>query len=134
MNLVYPALAQIIWTFVVLVIMYRMRLGSLKAREVRIGDIALSPDAWPAKARAASNNFSNQFESPVLFYALVGVAIFIGSTGWFMTLLAWIYVATRVIHTFIHIGSNDVLTRVKVYAVGMLALLGMLIMIIATLL
>lgn len=133
MNLVYPALAQIIWTFVVALIMYRARADAVRAREVRISQIALSQEAWPPKARAAANNFSNQFETPVLFFALSAIAVFIGATGWVMTLLAWIYVASRVVHTFIHIGANNVLTRVKVFGVGMAALFGMLLVILATL-
>ncbi|MBN9064876.1 MAG: hypothetical protein BGP06_10250 [Rhizobiales bacterium 65-9] len=134
MNLIYPALAQIIWTFVVLAIMTRARMAAFRAGEVRLGEIAVSGERWPPKARAAGNNFSNQFETPVLFFALIAIAIFIGSTGWIMTLLAWIYVASRVVHTFIHTGPNDVMTRMRVFAVGLAALFCMLIIVIATLL
>lgn len=134
MNLIYPALAQIIWTFVVLVLMYRARAAAMKGREVRFKDIALSAENWPAEARAAGNNFSNQFETPVLFFALTAIAIFVGATGWVMTLLAWVYVASRVVHTFIHTGDNNVMTRVKVFGVGVAALFCMLLIILATLL
>ena len=133
MNLVYPALAQIVWTFVVLAIMFRARFAAVKARDVRISQIALSNDPWPAQARAASNNFTNQFETPVLFFALTGIAVFVGATGWVMTLFAWIYVASRIVHTFIHTGTNNVMQRTQVYGVGLLALFGMLLVIIATL-
>ncbi len=133
MNLIYPALAQIIWTFVVLVFMFRARVAAMKAREVRFKDIALSTESWPVEARAAGNNFNNQFETPVLFFALVAIAIFVGATGWVMTLLAWIYVASRVVHTFIHTGDNNVMTRLKVFGVGIAALFCMLLIILSTL-
>lgn len=134
MNLIYPALAQIIWTFVVLMMMFRARVAAVRGREVKIGDIALSHENWPPGARAVSNNFINQFETPVLFFALVAIAIFLGATGWVMTLLAWIYVASRVVHTFVHTGANNVRVRLKVFGVGVAALFGMLLLIIAALL
>jgi hypothetical protein len=133
MNLVYPALAQIAWTFVVLVMMARARVGSLSGRDVKMRDIALDPGAWPDRVRAIGNNFSNQFETPVLYFALSGIAVFVGATGWLITLLAWIYVASRVVHTLVHTGSNNVGRRFQVFAVGLAALLGMFLIILATL-
>lgn len=133
MNLIYPALAQILWSFVVLAIMLRARMAAIRSRAVRPRDIAVASEAWPAGARAAANNFSNQFETPVLFFALIAVAIFIGSTGWLMTLLAWIFVASRVVQTLIHTGANNVLIRLRVFAVGVAALFCMLLVVVASL-
>ncbi|WP_342363181.1 MAPEG family protein [Terrarubrum flagellatum] len=124
MNLVYPVLAQIAWTFVVLAIMFRARVQARQAG-VKMSDIALSGEGWPPEARAAGNNFSNQFETPVLFYALCGVATYVAATNWLMTLFAWIFVASRIVHTFIHTGSNRVPVRAQIYAVGIVALFAM---------
>jgi hypothetical protein len=126
MKLIYPALAQIVWTFVVLGIMFRARQVAFKAG-VKLKDIAVSGEAWPNEAKLASNNFSNQFETPVLFYALVLFALHVGATGWVMTTLAWVYVASRVAHTLVHTGTNGVMNRAKIFLVGLVALLGMLI-------
>ena len=127
MNLIYPALAQIFWTFVVLVILFRARKAAFMSGEVKIRDIAVSGEAWPERAKLASANFSNQFESPVLFYALVLIATHVGATGWIMATLAWIYVATRIAHTWIQVGTNRVMNRAKIYFAGIAALLAMLV-------
>ena len=127
MNLIYPALAQIFWTFVVLVILFRARKAAFMSGEVKIRDIAVSGEAWPERAKLASANFSNQFESPVLFYALVLIATHVGATGWIMATLAWIYVATRIAHTWIQAGTNRVMNRAKIYFAGIAALLAMLV-------
>ncbi|MGL4727720.1 MAG: MAPEG family protein [Bosea sp. (in: a-proteobacteria)] len=126
MKLIYPALAQIFWTLVVLVIMFRARQEAFKAG-TRIKEIAVSSDAWPDKAKLAQNNFANQFETPVLFYALVMFAIQAGATGWVMQSLAWVYVATRIAHTLIHTGANNVKRRALIFSIGLIALLAMLI-------
>ena len=36
---------------------------------------------------------------------------------------AWAYVAIRYLHTWVHLGSNDVLTRFRVYCASGLVLL-----------
>ena len=68
---------------------------------------------------------SNQFETPVVYFALIMLAMEVGATGYAMALLAWLYVATRVIHTFIHIGPNRLPVRGAVYGIGIIALFGM---------
>jgi hypothetical protein len=50
------------------------------------------------------------------------VAMETGATGYVMALLAWLYVATRVVHTLIHIGPNKLPLRGAVYGIGVLAL------------
>lgn len=125
MSLIYPALAQILWTFVVMMMAVRARIGALKHRSVTMGQIALSNEGWPAAARAAGNNMNNQFETPVLFYALIGVAVYIGAIGTGMTALAWLYVITRVGHTLVHVNGNNVLMRFRVFALGVFTLMAM---------
>jgi len=38
-----------------------------------------------------------------------------GATGYAMAILAWLYVATRVIHTLIHLGPNKLPVRGAIY-------------------
>lgn len=125
MTLVYPVLAQILWTFIIMLVMGRARVGAVGSREVKMRDIALSGDKWPDRVRALGNNVSNQFETPVLFYALCGIGTYVGATGWGMAFCAWVYVASRLAHSFIHTGANDVRKRGGVFLVGMVALMAM---------
>ncbi|MBL8568357.1 MAG: MAPEG family protein [Phreatobacter sp.] len=126
-SLVWPLLAQVGWTIVILLTMGFFRRKALYRREVKLKEIALSGEAWPARAKQAANNFSNQFETPVLFYVLAIMAIHVGATGWLMTTLAWLFVATRIGHSFIHIGSNDLRFRSGIFFLGCIVLMTMLI-------
>lgn len=118
LKLIYPALAQILWSFIVLAIMFLRRKKAFASREVGLADVAVSTERYPDSARLAAANFSNQFETPVLFFALILIAIHVGATGYVMAVLAWAYVATRVVHTLIHTGSNRMLQRAVIFAIG----------------
>lgn len=118
LKLIYPALAQIFWSFIVLAIMFLRRKKAFASREVGLADVAVSTERYPDSARLAAANFSNQFETPVLFFALILIAIHVGATGYVMAVLAWAYVATRVVHTLIHTGSNRMLQRAVIFAIG----------------
>ena len=134
MNLIYPALAQIFWTFVVLVILFRARKAAFMSGEVKIRDIAVSGEAWPERAKLASANFSNQFESPVLFYALVLIASFCiimllhgALFKPFVTGRTFNFMSPSVHNTWIQAGTNRVMNRAKIYFAGIAALLAMLV-------
>lgn len=122
LKLIYPALAQILWSFVVLVVMFLRRRKAFASGEVRLADIAVSTERYPEPARLAAANFSNQFETPVLFFALILIAIHVGATGYVMAALAWVYVASRVLHTLVHTGSNRLQRRALVFTVGIVCL------------
>ncbi len=125
LKLVYPALALILWMFVVLGILFLRRKQAFAAKQVRMADVAVSTEAYPQPARLAAANFANQFETPVIFFALIMLAMEVGATSYIMAVLAWLYVASRVVHTVIHVGSNDLRLRAPVFALGVVALFGM---------
>ncbi|KRE15066.1 hypothetical protein ASE63_17660 [Bosea sp. Root381] len=125
LKLVYPALAMILWIFVVLAIMFLRRKAAFDGKQVRMADVAVSNERYPEPARLAAANFSNQFETPVVFFALIMLAMEVGATHHLMAALAWLYVATRVAHTLVHVGTNDLRLRATIFAVGSALLFGM---------
>lgn len=111
----YPVIAQIILTFVVYLLLPIAKSRVLRVQDVDLARRALHNDAWPDNVLKISNNIQNQFESPVLFYTLCFMLWALNSVSLFVLLLAWAYVALRVIHVFIHTGSNNIPTRKKVF-------------------
>ncbi len=133
LALLYPVLAQVLLTLILLFWTARARLAALRAGSVRIPEVALSVEPWPDDVRKISNNFHNQFETPVLFYVLCGAATFLGATGIVMTLLAWAYVATRLVHSIIHVTTNRVRHRFAIFALGVAVLIVIWIVVVARL-
>ncbi len=114
-----PVFAQVLLTFMVLIAMGIARRKSLAARGLGIEDVALASDAdWDAQARKCSNNYKNQFELPVLFYAVCAFAYATRMIDTWMLGLAVAFVVTRYAHTFVHLTSNRVLWRGIHFIIG----------------
>jgi hypothetical protein len=120
--LLYPVFALIGLTFGLLYWMGRVRVASVKSGKVKISDIALGQDVWPDKIQQVGNCFHNQFELPVLFYALVGFVMLTKQSDIMMLGLAWLFAVLRYAHAYVHTGSNHLPSRFNVYATGMAVL------------
>ncbi len=121
----WPLVAQVI-----LVILLFIRLGQLKDRARAAGAIdpevtALDNDAWPDDVRKVANNIRNQFQVPVLFFVLVLALHAHGSADVYAIALAWIFVGTRVVHSYIHIGSNFVPNRTRAFKLSLICVAGL---------
>ena len=54
-----------------------------------------------------------------------------GQSGAAIVALAWAYVAARLAHAYIHLGSNRLRLRIRAYFAGWLVLVAMWIMVVA---
>ena len=118
-----PVFAQVGLTFVLLLWMGRARVAALKAGEVRIRDIALAQRVWPERVTQVGNAFVNQFETPVLFYALVALALITRKADLLFVVLSWLWVIARLAHAYVHTTTNVVPRRFQVFVVGTLILM-----------
>jgi hypothetical protein len=116
---------QVALTFVLLFWMASLRTGSIKRGEVKIRDIALGEPAWTARGTQIGNCYHNQFQLPVLFYAVVAFAMITRKADLIFVVLAWLFVLTRLAHGYIHTSSNYVPTRARVFFLGALILIVM---------
>ena len=65
---------------------------------------------------------------PVLFYVGVAFALILRKTDYIRVTLAWIFVLTRLVHAFIHLGPNVVKWRGVAYIIGVVVLMAFWIM------
>lgn len=118
-----PVFAQVGLTFVLLFAMGYARLQSLKARELKISDIALGQNVWPERSRKVGNAFNNQLEMPILFYVLTALALIAQKADMLFVAMAWVFVALRIAHAYVHTTSNHVPTRFNLYLAGCMVLM-----------
>src|ERR1700749_2181308 len=104
-------------------LMGRARVSSLARGEVKPEDIALDNRNYHARARQFANCFSNQFELPMLFFALIAFILITRVGDILLLVLAWIFVLTRLAHAYVHTTSNNLRLRFGAYALGVAALL-----------
>lgn len=124
--LFWPAFAQVLLTIVVMVAMGRARASSLRALRKSPEDVALNKaEDWDEGATKAANNFKNQFEMPVLFFAAIAIALALKLSDVLLVASAWVFVAARVVHAYVHMTFNDTITRMYIWLICVAALLAM---------
>ncbi len=105
------------------------RLLTLRIRAVKLGNIKLSKfrlndsNDIPSEITQAARNYSNLFEVPVLFYAAAGLAIALHLQTPSMIVLSWLFVISRVIHSWIHLTYNNVVHRLQAFIVGIVCVI-----------
>ncbi|HET6604533.1 MAG TPA: MAPEG family protein [Xanthomonadaceae bacterium] len=123
-DLLLPMFAMVLLTFAVWMAMYRSRIREIRARRIRIQNLATRGDAAQQfQDTRAADNFQNLFELPVLFHAGVLATVMLGLASPLLEILAWVFVLSRVAHSFIHVTYNRVIHRFYVYAFGGFVLL-----------
>jgi hypothetical protein len=106
-----PLFVQVLLTFVLLFWMGSLRVFTVRRGEVRPGDIALREPNWPPRVQQVANAYHNQLELPLLFYVLTILALITRQADFIFVVLAWIFVALRIVHAFVHVTSNHVPSR-----------------------
>ena len=117
-------LAQVILTIIVYVVLVRARYAAARRGEVKVSQYVVVRDEPDWLARI-TRNVANQYELPVLFYALVLMLVAINRVTMFDAIVAWAFVAVRIVHAVIHIRTSDVMLRMRVFGIG-LVLVGLL--------
>ncbi|GAB3355232.1 MAPEG family protein [Lysobacter tyrosinilyticus] len=119
-NSIYlPALAMALLTFAVWWRMYFLRIGEMKRERIHPQAVATSAQlAAKLTDSRAADNFRNLFELPVLFYLALIVAQQAELVSAPVLVLAWIFVALRVAHSWIQCTYNKVMHRFYAYLTG----------------
>ncbi|MFM1815664.1 MAG: hypothetical protein RLZ98_2359 [Pseudomonadota bacterium] len=120
--LLFPVVIQVALTFVLLGATGMSRTGAVKSGSVKIADIALGQSVWPEQPTKFANAYRNQMELPVLFYVLVAFLLITRWASYIDLALAWVFVASRLVHAYIHVTSNFVFHRFRAFVVGVFAL------------
>lgn len=118
-------------TLVVLGFLVGLRMVSVRVSEMRqqrFGPQAIALSRQRAQRfedTRAADNFTNLFEVPVVFYALCALAIATGHVPGWLPALAWLFVASRIVHSAIHCTCNNVIHRLAAFVTGFLLVVGM---------
>ncbi len=123
-SILAPILALVIWSLVMCAWLYAVRIPAIrkagldpaKARE------PTSLDVLPLKVRQVGYNYNHLMEQPTLFYALAVYTYLAGQQNETNVLIAWAYVALRMVHSLAQATVNVVMVRFAIFAVSTLAL------------
>jgi hypothetical protein len=120
-----PVFVLVGLTFALLLATFGARRQALVSRQTRVRDIVLGQPNWPERVTKIGNCYANQFELPLLFYALIALALPLRHVDLVLVLLSWVFVVARFAHAGIFVSSNDLRQRSTAWLAGALVLLAM---------
>lgn len=115
------AMATMIFTIWILALVnLRTRVRAAKAREVDHRYFKAYEESFnvPEKIRVLGRHYDNQFQLPLLFLMSCLAVLQLQAADIWTAVFTWAFVLSRWLHTYIHLGSNKVLTRAKAFALG----------------
>ncbi|WP_262695973.1 MAPEG family protein [Kordiimonas aquimaris] len=116
----WPMIGQVVLTIALYFILaYRKKTASAEGRvdQERRG---LYDDAWPTDVIQVNNCIRNQFEVPILFYVVILMLWSLNGITIATHIFSWIFLISRIVHVYVHIGTNYVPLRRSAFTVGAL--------------
>jgi hypothetical protein len=114
-------LVQVALVYAVYILISRRRVGAIKAGNARSSQFREN-QIEPPESLFVRNNLTNQFELPVLFYAVCLSLYVTGGASTVPVLLAWLFAISRLAHAWVHVTSNRLRYRRPIFALGYLFL------------
>ena len=127
-QIIAPVIALVLWSFVMWAWMYATRIPAILRNKLVYDPQRPNADFLnqiPASARWKADNLNNLMEQPTLFYAVVLSLAILGVETGTDVLLAWTYVAIRIVHSLVQALLNNIALRFPVFVLGSLVLLAL---------
>ena len=132
--MLHPMIVLVFWTFVVLLLIPRRRFGAARQKLVSARDFAFGEsDNVPGEVRLPNRNYMNLLELPVLFYLACLTLVATGKADPWSVGLGWAFVAARIAHSVVHLTYNNVIHRLRIFAVSTAVLFALWIRVVALL-
>jgi hypothetical protein len=124
-SILWPFLAQIAWTAFLYGWLTYARTQAVRRGEVDHSCFVLGREE-PLHIARITRNLANQFELPVIYYALMLLLIALGWARTMDVVTAWVFVAGRIAHSLVQTLTDNVVLRgwvflISFFAVGVLA-------------
>ena len=123
-----PVVALVLWSMVMWAWLYATRLPAIVRGKVEMAPTMTSADLaarLPPSVRWKADNYNHLMEQPTLFYAVAVVLAQAGEGDGLNAVLAWAYVALRVVHSLIQATVNVIMARFSVFMIASLVLLAL---------
>ena len=121
--ILYPLFAMAALTFYISIRLARVRMRAVLQDGLKAAYFKYNRDAEPPEYMLRTEqHYVNLFEMPVLFYTVCLIAYVTNSVELLSVLLAWLYVGTRCIHTYIHLRLNKLLKRRRIFIISVVVL------------
>ncbi|MEE9375948.1 MAG: MAPEG family protein [Rhizobiaceae bacterium] len=118
----WPVILQAALTILIYLLMAKVRFGLVVSGSAKPSEFRTYENE-PVESRKWSRAVANQFESPVLFYAICIMAFVTANVDTVMLSLAWAYSLVKTAHVYLHVTANRIKFRQPVFTLALLILL-----------
>lgn len=124
--ILFPVFALAALTFGIGIWLARLRFAAVKRGDLSPRYFAINRGGEvPEYLAKVNNNYNNLLELPVLFYVATILLYVSDRVELAQLILAWIFVASRYVHSYIHTTYNNVRHRLRTFMLGVIALISM---------
>jgi len=123
-----PVMALVAWSLVMWLWMYVTRLPAMRKAEMKPDPNAPRGEQMsqlPPAVRWKADNYNHLMEQPTIFYAAALALALMGQGDGLNLMLAWAYVALRVVHSLWQALTNVIEVRFVLFALSTLPLIAM---------
>lgn len=123
-----PAMALVLWTFVMWAWLYATRIPAIVRLKIPMPPSMTKNDlndALPPNVRWKADNYNHLLEQPTLFYAVSVIAAMTGSGDTLNVGLAWGFVVLRVAHSLVQALVNIITLRFAIFMLSSVVLLAL---------
>ena len=107
--------------FLIFRLLYMATMYTIR-KNIRLSQFRIYEGEFPDRLWSARQQYQNMFEIPILFYLLCLLNIFFNNYTQFDIILAWGFVAFRIIHFFIRIQNQkhiNIIPRTLVFVISL---------------
>lgn len=117
--------AYIFYIFLLGLYMFKVRYQAIMTGKVSPKYFQNYKGDIPDEVKVVGDHFNNQFQVPVLFMVTCLAVVVLRAVDVYTVVLGYSFFATRIAHTIVHFGSNNLRIRPPIYFLGFLLLIGM---------
>jgi hypothetical protein len=115
--ILWPVIAQVVLIHIIYGLMGRRRFGAVRKGTAKPRDF-LVPSVEPPDSATVARNLVNQFELPVLFFLVCTLLYLVDGVNIATVVAAWLFVASRYAHAYVHVTSNRLMLRHRLFVAG----------------
>lgn len=119
---IWPMIAHVALVFCLYLLLSTRRVGAVKDGRARPDQFRENREE-PAESLVVKNAIANQFELPVLFYAVSILLYLVDADNPVTVAGGWLFVALRYAHAYVHVTSNRLRYRRSLFIAGLLVVM-----------
>jgi hypothetical protein len=121
--LLLPLLLHVLLTLGVGIRSLQARIKAVRRGTTKLDEIATDSNAWPSRVKKLGNNFDNQFQTPMFWYGVCALIVALKLEDYVFVALSWMFLLSRLAHSFVQTTHNDVPSRMRVFLFGFAAVI-----------